>query len=477
MKLLYYIQTVYFFIFTVSCGNSPFISIKPKAKVEPIVSFLAAENAVSSLLNLEYSSCADAEEVKVGAVRSGSVEPNKMKFYKLINDGDTDSFYISFYTNVRTEDSCVFIGKENQIIDSNSSMSLVDYPASSAQPCYYYTYIEISKNSYRCIGTAAYSKATGYFHSYWSSSADTKPNPTGFSPSSGPPGTIVTVTGKGLAPSSSYLDSTTNTYKKQDPDKMYMYDSSGNNKYTYSLKASYSQIKFSFPNYMSSGNVQSSNSGGTVYGTFTKTASPAMYARSTPACTYNAVSGTPIAFKYTTGDSSKIPIGFPFSFFGVVTEDLYVHTSGSISFIEGYLSPSSISSPVTSGSSYGLVLHPWSNSSSGTDSNSSVQYLLSGTEGSRILTIQWSNYLDYYYIPYYRLNFQVKLYEGTNVAEFIYGTKTGSGAGVTANVGIKNAVGGSGNFMDGISGSTVTATSYSSNSGFPAPNTCYRFTP
>lgn len=244
-----------------------------------------------------------------------------------------------------------------------------------------------------------------------------------------------------------------------------------------SLTASYSQIKFSFRNYMISGNTQSLNSGGTVYGTFTKTASPAMYVRSNPVCTYSAVSGIPITFKYSNGDSSKIPIGFPFSFFGVVAEEVSVITNGIISFASiGSISPSDISYVVTSGfSDAGLALYPWSGSLMGTDSNASVQYLLSGTAGSRIFTVQWSNYPDYYNSPYYRLNFQVKLYEGTNVVEFIYGTKTGSGAGYSAYVGIKNAVGGSGNFMDGISGSTVTATGYSSNAGFPAANTCYRF--
>lgn len=477
MKSLYIIPSVFIFISSVSCGNSPLVSVKPKSKVEPIVSFLAAENAVSGLLNLEYASCADAEEVKVGAIRSVTIEPNKMKFYKLVNDGDTDSFYILFDASTSTEKSCVIIGKENQMIDTNSSMSLVDYPTSSSEYCYSYSYAEISKNSYRCIGTGSYSKVTAKFESYWSSGSSVKQTVTGFSPSSGPPGTIVTITGKGLTSSFSYLDSATNSYKKQESSSVQIFDSSGNYKNVSSMNAGYSQIKFSFQNYLSSGNAQSSNSGGTVYGTFTKTASPAMYTRSTPVCTYAAVSGTPITFKFNVSDSSKISIGFPFTFFGVVAEDLYVQTSGLASFLSGSMTPSSISSAVTSAGDPALVLQPWSNSSSGIDSNASVQYLLSGTAGSRILTVQWSNYPDYYYSVYYRLNFQVKLYEGTNIVEFIYGTKTGSGSGSSAYVGIKNAVGGSGNFMDGISGSTVTATSYNSNTAFPAANTCYRFTP
>ncbi len=56
--------------------------------------------------------------------------------------------------------------------------------------------------------------------------------------------------------------------------------------------------------------------------------------------------------------------------------------------------------------------------------NSSIHYLTTGSVGSRVLTVQWSG-MENYNNAGPNLNFQVKLYEGSNQIEFVYGQMEG----------------------------------------------------
>ncbi len=77
-----------------------------------------------------------------------------------------------------------------------------------------------------------------------------------------------------------------------------------------------------------------------------------------------------------------------------------------------------------------------------------------------------------------RINFQVKLFETTNVIEFHYGSlETGNHhASESASIGIEDATGGIGHFIEATTGSTTTGvTNLVSTTNWPTVN--YRFSP
>jgi hypothetical protein len=96
--------------------------------------------------------------------------------------------------------------------------------------------------------------------------------------------------------------------------------------------------------------------------------------------------------------------------------------------------------------------------------------------GSRVCTIQWTS-LSYYFTSTRTINYQVKLYEGTNVIEFWYGAApTGTiNTSESASIGIKSITGGNGQYIDAVTGSSFTGNSSLQSDRWPSYN--FRFTP
>src|ERR1700733_5710287 len=65
-------------------------------------------------------------------------------------------------------------------------------------------------------------------------------------------------------------------------------------------------------------------------------------------------------------------------------------------------------------------------------------YQTTGTVGSRVFTMEWKNWSVCCASGIATLNFQIKLYEGTNTIEYWYGPYSGSVPG-TATIGIANS--------------------------------------
>ncbi len=107
--------------------------------------------------------------------------------------------------------------------------------------------------------------------------------------------------------------------------------------------------------------------------------------------------------------------------------------------------------------------------------NYPVQFLTSGSSPNRVFIVQWKDVSS----PAWSgrtINFQVRLYETTNVIEFWYGTASGSGDVEYASFGIEDNVGGSGHFIDGPTGSnTVGTTNLNTYNNWPSM--FYRFSP
>ncbi len=102
------------------------------------------------------------------------------------------------------------------------------------------------------------------------------------------------------------------------------------------------------------------------------------------------------------------------------------------------------------------------------DSDAGVSYYLSGTAPNRVLTVQYKN-LKWYYSanPVNLANYQIKLYEGSNKIEIVYGTVGAApGTSASASIGLSGAV--LGNFLS-ITPASPTAT-YSSTTSFNSIN-------
>jgi hypothetical protein len=177
-----------------------------------------------------------------------------------------------------------------------------------------------------------------------------------------------------------------------------------------------------------------------------------------------------------------LPIGFTFTYFGQTYTNVYATTNGILTFnVSNRPSeyPSYLFISSSSSSSLTSVIAPWWGDLY-MDCDASIQYTTTGTAPNRVFTAQWQNIRNDGDTgsSAQRLNFQVKLYETTNVIELIYGSNTGTASSTSTRtaIGISNSVGGSGNYVNGRTGSSTDTNLYSSSS-FPVSGTVYRFTP
>jgi hypothetical protein len=118
-----------------------------------------------------------------------------------------------------------------------------------------------------------------------------------------------------------------------------------------------------------------------------------------------------------------------------------------------------------------------------TNSSGSVNYLLTGSAPNRVLTIEWKQMLWTYSASTYAISFQAKLYETTNIIEFVYlrnGTAGGNiSSGASASIGISGTTNGDFYSLDGVGGSPNAnyGTETSNLNTKPATGQIYRFTP
>jgi hypothetical protein len=171
-----------------------------------------------------------------------------------------------------------------------------------------------------------------------------------------------------------------------------------------------------------------------------------------------------------------IPIGFTFNFAGTVYSTLRLSTNGwaslNLTGSLGYTNTDLFTSTAPNAS-----LTAWWDDLSD-DGTSVVSYKTEGAAPNRIFTAEWKRVLTYYSSATARISFQLKLYESTNVIEFHYGNvESGThNAAESASIGIEDATGGSGHFMEATTGSTTTGvTNLVSTSNWPTVN--YRYTP
>ncbi len=121
-----------------------------------------------------------------------------------------------------------------------------------------------------------------------------------------------------------------------------------------------------------------------------------------------------------------------------------------------------------------------------TSGGGAITYATHGTAPNRVFIVQWKNMLAYYdpVTTTTRINFQLRLNEETNIAEFCYGpvvAGTLAGGDLGAMTGVKDHVGGNFHFFDFALGGTGTAddgiTTLSALTDWPGPDSSYVFGP
>jgi hypothetical protein len=135
--------------------------------------------------------------------------------------------------------------------------------------------------------------------------------------------------------------------------------------------------------------------------------------------------------------SGVIPLGFSFIFGSTAFTDVRICSNGWLA----------MGTTATTGTNYASISGTVPNIVAAfsrdlvTNATGNVQYLLQGTPGAQVFTVQWNDMRKYGAAAGSEsFNFQVNLYEGSNYIEFVYGAMTTPVTAVnTVQVGLKGA--------------------------------------
>lgn len=206
------------------------------------------------------------------------------------------------------------------------------------------------------------------------------------------------------------------------------------------------------------------------------------YTFTSVAGTYNANASPTNIFGSGVDDqlSGNINIGFTFQF-GCTNYTQFKASSNGVMFL-GTSATASNAFNDLSGSSDRPALAPlWDDLM--TDAAGSVNYQLTGTSPNRVLTVEWKEMLWTYSGTTWAISFQTKLYETSNIVEFVYTRNGAAGANITASasasIGISGPTTNDFYSLDAVSASPncVYGTETDNLNSKPTSGRVYRFTP
>jgi hypothetical protein len=198
--------------------------------------------------------------------------------------------------------------------------------------------------------------------------------------------------------------------------------------------------------------------------------------------TYSALSGASSLHGANVDDalSAATAIGFTFSYGGTNYTQFKASTNGWITFNTAITSSNAFNN-LTNSIDRPIVAPLWDDLS--TNNTGSVSYKLSGTSPNQILTIEWDKMLWTFSAGTYAINFQLRLYQSTNVIEFVYLRNGNQTANITASASASIGLSGQcmGDFYSLADNSTSPAVSKATETttinNKPANNQVYRWTP
>jgi hypothetical protein len=208
--------------------------------------------------------------------------------------------------------------------------------------------------------------------------------------------------------------------------------------------------------------------------------SASSYSYTAVAGTFTEITGTALtAAQSDTYLSGALPIGFTFNFCGTNYTTFKVSSNGVISFGAG--SSTSGNSQANLNLIKAAVFPLWDDLDGATAG--SAMYTTTGTPGSQVFTFQFKNWEWNWSANIAVISFQVKLYEGTNIVEFVYRQEPATGnPGGSSGASIGICDGAATPTYLSLNNSTATATASSTvfTTGInakPANGQIYRFTP
>lgn len=157
----------------------------------------------------------------------------------------------------------------------------------------------------------------------------------------------------------------------------------------------------------------------------------AAYTLQSESSTYTPlVGGTAVpAINADDAESDALPIGFTFSAGCSDYTEFYASSNGYLSFGQVVSSGSAYLTPETT-----VVAPLWADLSG---DGGAFSYQTSGTAPNRVFTAEWKNWKWSHAATGPVISFQVKIYEGTNIVEYIYNREAkGVSAGSSAAIGI-----------------------------------------
>jgi GEVED domain/Secretion system C-terminal sorting domain/Fibronectin type III domain len=217
------------------------------------------------------------------------------------------------------------------------------------------------------------------------------------------------------------------------------------------------------------------------------TAQVSSYNFTAVAGTYSAITGTPVGLLddgsgYGANDegvANGIPIGFSFTYSGATYTNCGVSSNGHLGF--GTFTNSNLSNNLSTGGGGArpIIAPLWDDHDVQNVAN--VTYITTGAAPNRIFTVQWKNVKWTWQATAGCIDFQVKLFETTNIIEFHYSQLAGALVNATASIGISATATGSGNFLNlsdaGAAPATSSTISATTISAKPASGQVYRFAP
>ena len=214
-------------------------------------------------------------------------------------------------------------------------------------------------------------------------------------------------------------------------------------------------------------------------------AQPPNYAFQAASGTYTPLVGGTVAVissgDFDDGFSNAIPIGFSFTYNGTAYTTISASANGWTALGTNITLTTSTTN-LTSGANRPKLAPLYEDIH--LVSNSNLTYATTGVAGSRVFTLQYANVLWDFAAVTPSLSFQVKLYEGTNIIEFVYQQESGSvelNSSGGASIGITTTATGSGSFLslsDAGTNPSISSTVETVNIGVrPATGQIYRWLP
>lgn len=198
--------------------------------------------------------------------------------------------------------------------------------------------------------------------------------------------------------------------------------------------------------------------------------------------TPNSTNATEVpALKTNNSISTSLPIGFTFNYGGLNYTNFYMSSNGIINFGATGLSTATNNLSTANTANRPILAVLW-DAMSGNSTESKASYEVTGTAPNRVLTVEWSKWRWNASATQAVISFQVKLYETTNIIEYVYQREAAAINGTgSATIGIGNASGsGVGSFVNlaaAIDTPSISTASVTSIKEKPANNQVFKFTP